>query len=436
MKRLFSAIGWFALLNCSLVICGNAQNSNLMMLSKNFTGSITRTSVELKLSANDLCDQSQGLIPDGSTLVSQTFSITTDNGGLGTFQGTASVIIPDGRIILQGSLRGTVGVNTRCGASQSCRLPWHLEGLFETSSSSFGRSISRSTTNVTVPLMMLNFSADLNQLSTAAVPIFQGRLDGLIPTLPASVAKISLAPGKPSYTANEPITAVINNSSEMAIQAFDLKSFCSIVQLQIQNGNQWDEVGSCHLKRLSFPLNISSGQRMDVPLATSQMTPGTYRLALTFRFLEGSTPISEPLVIFSPSFPITTQPPSNTVIVKAEREAYQDREPVVIKVANEMNQTIVAADHKSYCSILYVQKQDGASWVNVAPCLLLTPTRLVKINPGEEVFMKIANEDASSRLLPGTYRLELTYSAADGAGQPMGNPLTVQSATFTVASKQ
>ncbi len=234
----------------------------------------------------------------------------------------------------------------------------------------------------------------------------------------------------------EAITAVINNSSEMAIQAFDLKSFCSIVQLQIQNGNQWVEVGSCTLKRLSFPINIPSGQRMDVSLLTSQMAPGTYRLALTFRFLESNTPISEPLVIFSPSFPITMQPPSNTVIVKADREAYQDREPVVIKVTNETSQAIVAADHKSYCSILYVQKQDGSSWVNVAPCLLLTQTRLIKINSGEEALLKIANEDASSKLLPGTYRLELTYSAADGTGQPIGNPVTVQSSTFTVASKQ
>jgi hypothetical protein len=417
MKRLFSAIGWFALLTCSLAIYGNAQNSNLMPLSKNFTGAITRTSVELTLSSNAQCDQSQTLIPDGSKLVSQAFSMNTDSNGVGTFVGTASVVIPDGRVVLQGSLRGTIGVNTRCGANQSCRLPWHLEGLFETSSSSFGRSISRSTTNVTVP-------------------IFQGRLDGLIPTLPASVAKIGLAPDKPSYTVNEAITAVINNSSEMAIQAFDLKSFCSIVHLQIQNGNQWDDVGICTLKRLSFPTNISSGQRMDVLLPTSQMTPGIYRLALNFRFLESNTPISEPLVVFSPCFPITMQPPSNTVKVKADREAYQDRDPVVLKVTNEMSQTIVAADHKSYCSILYVQKQDGNNWVNVAPCLLLTQTRLVKINPGEEAFVKIANEDASSRLLPGTYRLELTYSAADGTGQPIGNPVTVQSSTFTVASKQ
>lgn len=443
MKRMLSAVGWLALLFGSLIASANAQGSSatgLVALSKNFTGSIAGSSIELALSSNTECDQAQELIPEGSKLVSQTFSISADSNGVGTFQATASIVIPDGRVILQGSLRGTVGVNTRCGASQSCRLPWHLEGLFETAPSSFERFITRSTTNVAVGLMMLNFSADLNQQSASPVPIYRGRLDGLVPTLPAAVSKIGLAPDKSGYTVNDPLTAIITNGSEMAIQAYDLKSFCSIIQLQIQNGNQWDDVATCTLKRMSFPVTIPSGQRMDIPLLPTQTIafpgPGTYRLALTFRFLGSNTPISDSLQAFSQPFVISPQPSSNTVTVKAERAIYQDREPVIVKVNNDLDRTIVAEDHKSYCSILYVQKQDGANWVNVATCLLATPTRLIKIGSHEDYFVKIANDDTASRLTPGTYRLELTYMMADSTGQPTGTPMTIYGPTFSVLGKE
>lgn len=440
MKRFFLVIGGtlgLILLAISMsVVQGNAQSAGVIPLSKNFTGVITRTSAELTLSANVLCDQSQALIPDGSKLVTQIFNLNADANGVGTFQGVASVSLPDGRTILQGPLRGTVGINTRCGANQSCRSPWHLEGLFEGTSSFFDRSVSRSTTGINVPLMVLNFSADLNQQTASPLPVYQGRLDGLVPTLPALVAKVGLASGKSEYATNEPITVMVHNTAELALQTFDLKSFCSIVQLQIQNGNQWDNVGECLLKRMSFPVNIAAGQRVDIPLSPSQLTPGTYRLALTFQFLESGAPVSESFVVISPSFPVVAQLPATTVTVKADRDAYQDLDPVTIRVANEMTQTLVTADHKSYCSIVFVQKQEGSNWNNVAPCPLLSPVRLVKINPGQESLIKIANEDVTSKLSSGIYRAELTYWITDGNGQPTGNPVTIYGATFTVMPKR
>lgn len=440
MKRIFSAVWWFAVTAGAFSASGYAQSAGYLSLSKNFSGAITRSSVEVALSPNADCDQTQALIPEGSKLVSQSFTMNADANGVGTFQGLAIVVTPDNRVILQGSLRGTVGVNPRCNAAQGCRLPWHLEGLFETQPGSFERLITRSTSAVSVPLMMLNFSADQILESASPVPTYRGRLDGLIPTLPASVAKVTLVTDKPSYTVNDPITAIIINGAEMTIQAYDLKSFCSIIQLQVQNGNQWDDVATCPLKRLSFPVTIAASQRMDVPLlsnaAITTPGPGIYRLALTFRFLQNNTPISDSFLAFSQSFTIAPQPPSNSVIVKAERSLYQDREPIVIKITNDQEQAIVAEDHKSYCTVLNIQRQEGDNWVNVAPCLLLSPIRLIKIGSREDLFVKIANEDAASRLTPGTYRLELTYSGVDNAGQPAGSPVTVYGATFTVASKE
>lgn len=438
MRRTFFAALCGALLAISMRV--NAQTTGQMILSKNINGPITRTSFELSLSANAECDQTQQLLPDGSRLSSLSFNLNADANGVGTFQGAAQIISPDGRTILQGQLRGTVGINTRCGVSRSCRLPWHLEGLFETAPSSYDRFSSRSGNEVKIPIMMLNFSADLNQQSASPLPMYQGRLDGLIPTLPAAAAKVAIAPDRAGYTVNEPISAVVFNGAEGAIQALDLKSYCTIVQLQIQNGNQWDDVGQCQLKRLAFPVNIPSNQRMEVPLLSSQLIPppvaGTYRLALTFRFLENNIPIGDSYSAYSQSFAVNQTPPSNNIIVQAERNVYAEREPVIVKVSNDSEQPIVTMDHKSFCTILNVQKQQVNDWITIAPCLLSTPTRLVKINARDSLTMKLPVDDAGAKLDPGTYRLELVYFAVDAGGMPVGNPTTVYGRTFTVASKE
>jgi hypothetical protein len=436
MKQVLFAACCCALLAVSI----HAQNPGQTVLSKSVSGPITRSSVELTLTSNTECDQTQGFLPDGSKLISQSFGLNADSNGVGTFQGTAQIISPDGRTILQGQLRGTVGINTGCGGNRTCRLPWHLEGLFETTPSTYERLIARSTTDLKVTLMMLNFSADLNQQSTSPLPLYQGRLDGLIPTLPASAAKVTIAPDKASYTINDPITAIVVNGAEDVIQTYDLKSYCSIVQLQIQNGNQWDNVGDCTLKRLPFPVNLQPNQQTNVLLSVMQGIPapaaGTYRLALTFRFLENGIPVSDSFTAFSPPFVIASLPPSNNVSVKAERDVYPEREPVVVKITNDSEQPIVTMDHKSYCSILTVQKQQANDWITVAQCLLATPTRLVKIGAREELLLKLPADGIAARIEPGTYRMELIYFAMDANGQPTGNPSTVYSRTFTVAAKE
>ncbi len=437
MKRTIFAVFCGALLAISMR--ANAQTPGQMLLSKNISGPITNSSVELTLTTNAECDQTQSFLPDGTRLSSQSFSLNTDSSGVGTFQGTAQLISPDGRTILQGQLRGTVGINPRCSGNSGCRLPGHLEGLFETSPSNFERLVVRSTTDQRA-VMMLNFSADLNQQSASPLPLYRGRLDGLVPALPASANKITIAPDKASYTVNDPVTAIIVNGAEGMIQSYDLKSYCSIVQLQVQNGNQWDDLENCQLKRLAFPVNIVPGQRLDVPLPMNQgiapPAPGTYRLALTFRFLNNGIPASDWFLAFSQPFVIAPQPPTNRVIVNAERDVYPERETVVVKITNDSDQPVVTLDHKSYCTILNVQKQQVNNWVTAAPCLLLTPTRLVKINAREEMLAKLPTDDLNPKLEPGTYRVELTYWAMDANGQPVGNPATVYSRTFTVIAKE
>lgn len=441
MKRTIFLVFCCALLAVSMrANAQTSQTSGQMLLSKNVSGPITDSSVELTLTTNAECDQTQTLLPDGTKLLSQSFSVNTDINGVGTFQGAAQLVSPDGRTVLQGQLRGTVGINPRCSGATGCRLPGHLEGLFETIPSNYERLATRSTTDQKVGMMMLNFSADLNPLSTNRMPTHQGRLDGLVPTLPAAAARVSIAPDKASYLVNDVVTAILTNSSDQTIQATGRQSYCTTVQLQIQDGEQWNEIATCPLSTGSFPPHVSPGQQINIPLApTTGMgaaVAGIYRLTFTFRFVLNGSAVGDPYAVSSQPFQISLLPPTSDVVVKAERDVYQDREAVSVKINNNSDQPIVTMDHKSYCSIIDVQNQQVNKWVVVAPCLLSTPTRLVKIRAREEIPILISNDNPASKLAPGTYRLELLYWAMNANGQPTGDPVTVYSKTFTVIAKE
>ncbi len=439
MKRFIANIFFVVLTAVALSFVASAQNPGHLALSKIFSGTVTRTSVDLTLRSNAQCDQTQSFISDGSRIVSQSFELNADSNGVGTFQGTAVIITPDGRAVLQGQLRGTVGFNSRCNTGSDCRQPWHLEGLFETVPSTFDRLIARSTTDIKVAMMMLNFSADLNTQAASPLPIYNGRLEGLVPSLPAATNRISIAPDRSGYSVNELITAVVTNASDESIQAYDLKSFCSIVQLQIQEGNQWNDTAFCPLRRAPLPVNVLPNQRMDVQLLPTATMPapkaGTYRLALTFKFLENNIPISDSFTIFSQPFVIAALPPTNMITVKTTQNSYKDVESIIARVNNDTEQAIVTTDHKSFCSILNLQKQEASDWVNVMPCRLLTPTRMFRVNAREELTLKLPSEDASPKLTPGAYRLEFSYSAMGDNGQPTGNEVKVYSATFTITQR-
>jgi len=118
MKRNLKA----ALISAPLVLllhfASLAQSSGLLVLSKNAGGLISDGSLSLALTSNANCDETRLLIPDGSSLVSEDFSLKTDSRGLGTFRGSARIVTPDGRVWLQGSLRGTVGVKPRCNPTK------------------------------------------------------------------------------------------------------------------------------------------------------------------------------------------------------------------------------------------------------------------------------------------------------------------------------
>src|SRR5262245_57321136 len=118
------------------------------------------------------------------------------------------------------------------------------------------------------------------------------------------------------------------------------------------------------------------------------------------------------------------------VSVTTDKSVYDVTETILAKVTNGLEQTIATWDHQSYCTILTLQKlEPTGSWMDVAPCRLETPTRLVRIGPLTDVSVKIPPGNSS-----GIYRLRLTWQFVDDNGQPVGNPTITYSPQFTITS--
>ncbi len=440
MKRFRVAACFAPLLVCWLHFAAGAQSSNLLVLSKNANGPIFNTSLTLTLSANADCDQTQSLIPEASRLVSDNFSLSLNSHGVGVFNGFARIVTADGRVIVQGNLRGTAGINTRCGASKDCRLAGHLEGIFESLPSAGARAISRSVTELRSQVLLLNFSADLNREAAGPLPVYRARLDGLI-SVPSPVAeKVKVVADKSQYAPTDMITATILNEADKPIQALDLKSYCTIVQLQVQDANRWVDLLNCPLSRAPEAVNIWPNQKLEVALKPSQQTPGPnppglYRLALTFKVVENGNPVGESLLVASEPFRVVAPPSVEKVSVTTERSSYDVSEPVAIKIVNANDRKVLAPDQKTHCSIVYVQRQEAGGWVDVAPCPSMRPTRLLVINARQELLLKLPPEDGGVRFAPGTYRVQLTYYLADEGGNPIGSPIASYSPQFTITSK-
>jgi hypothetical protein len=437
MIRSWMAALLFAPLVLLLHSASLAQSSTLLVLSKDANGPIFPTALSLGLTSNPDCDQTQSLIPDGSKLVSENFNLNIDSDGLGTFSCSAQIVAPDGRIVLQGYLRGTAGVNTRRDPNnKDCRRPGRLEGIFEGTPT---RSISRLMAGVKSQVLMLNFTAELNRLSASPLPIYRGGLDGVI-TAP-SPEKVQIAPDKTSYLPTDVITALIFNGSDKTIQTLDQQSYCTFVQLQLQESGRWTDIAICPLDRASVPTDIFPNQKIEVALKPNQQTPGPippgpYRLGLTLKVVENGNPVGESLFIASEVFRVITPPSADLVSVTTERSAYDVSEPIVVKITNGNDQSIVTWDHKTNCAIVTLQKQEANGWVNIAPCLLLTPTRLVTIGPRMELLMNLPPENSNARYAPGVYRLEFAWFFVGDNGQPVGNAATSYSPQFTLSSKQ
>lgn len=283
-------------LTVTLHFNASAQSASPLIISKDAGGTITRVTMSLGLRSNTACDQTQDLFPDESRFESDDFALKVDDKGVGTFYGTVRLIAPNGQLIQVGTLRGTVGLNTRRDPNLQCRAPWQMEGIFETVPA-FAAADR--------PLLILaNFTAGITPEDAGSLLLHHARLDGVV----AAPVKVSVAPDKSNYNQKEVVTAVISNHLDTPIVSFDMRSYCTMVYLQKLENDRWLNTAACLLRRAPFPTTIKPSETIQVALAPSDDTPGpnaagVYRLNFLFSI---GTLDGEKLAVTSQTFRVNS----------------------------------------------------------------------------------------------------------------------------------
>lgn len=413
----------------------HAQANNLI-LSKDTGGPLTRNSLDWTLRANPSCDQTGEAFPDGSRLVSEDLSFATDANGLGTVQGTVQIFAPDGRMLQVLTLRGIVGLNVRRETDKECRYQ-HIEAQLEPVPTFAAPTIPQ--------IARATLAADLDPRLAGPLPTYRAKLDGIVtlPFHPPPGKGVTINPDKGTYGESEAITATIFNGTSQPITAFDLKSYCSIVKLQRQEGETWATIGECFLRRLAFPMTIGAGETLRVLVqpgenANPLKTPGQYRLVIEYYLGAITAPASatsDPLNVTSPGFRVSAMPVRQSVKVMLDQVPVYSGQPFVARIVNDTDLPIQTADHKTHCTVFDVQRREAdGTWKNFAPCLLASPTQLIRIAPRQSYSVKFAGEPFGI-FPPGTYRLELSYQMIN-SDQTLGANTMLHTPEFTLRERQ
>ncbi len=378
------------------------QAQNSLILSKDAGGSLLRNRLSFTLRTNPTCDQTAQVLPDGTQLNCEDLNFITDGNSLGLVYGSAQLITPDGKVFQALMLRGTFGLNVRRDADKECRFG-HLEAVLEP---------VPTFAPVNIPQIALAYlSADVIPEAASPLPAYRAKLDGVV-TMPTR-NPVTIKADKENYNPKEPIIALISNGAQQAITALDLKSYCTIVRLQRQAGDLWQDVGECLLKRRSFPVTIGAGETARVVLmldenSNASRAPGVYRLVFDYSFGSGNTTATELLTSISSTFRVNSMPTRQAVNMLLDHEPIFVGQSFVVSIINGSDLPIQTFDHKTQCTVLHLQRKEANGWINVAECPLASPTLPVTIGAHQSYLVKLSGEGAAS-LPVGTYRLEFVY---------------------------
>src|SRR5260370_35355027 len=99
-------------------------------------------------------------------------------------------------------------------------------------------------------------------------------------------------------------------------------------------------------------------------------------------------------------------PPTDSVVLQVGAASYRTGETVRVTIINQSKQTISFSDHKTSCTVLLFEHQVGSSWESVAPCKLMTMTRLLSLKAGATFDVTLM---PSLQWPSGMYRATLDY---------------------------
>jgi hypothetical protein len=407
--------------------------ANSLILSKDLGGTIARNTLTMTLRANPACDQTGTAFPDETRLLSEDLEFATDRNNLGVVSGTVRFVAPDGQLLQVMMLRGMYGLNARREADRDCRLG-HLEAQLEPVPTFAPPNIPQ--------LALATLSADVILEAAGPLPAYRAKLDGVVTLPPDAAERVTVNPDKNSYGVADAITAVITNGLNQPITVEDMKSYCTIIRLQRQDGGNWEDVGECLMRRRSFMVTIGAGETRRITLlpgqnANTQKRTGVYRMLLDYAVAGGANSATDSRQAVSPSFRVNSMPARQGVrLVFDGLPEYVDQ-GFAVRVLNDTDMPIQTTDHKSNCTILDVERNANGTWAKVAQCQSLRPTRLIRIEPSQSYDVKLS-ADSSSAYPPGTYRVEFIYqiiNATGPEGQTVSADMVVRSPEFILRER-
>ena len=126
-------------------------------------------------------------------------------------------------------------------------------------------------------------------------------------------------------------------------------------------------------------------------------------------------------------FPTATTGP---VTLRVGAMSYHPTETISVTLSNQSTQAISFLDHLTNCTVIQLQRQVHGNWENVHACLLLTPTRLHRLDASKRLPVALVSS-AARRWAVGLYHATLRYSTTQTFGGPT---TTIDSAGFQVVS--
>jgi hypothetical protein len=419
MKRVFTAATWLFALAAVLA----APTAAAPVIAKNVTGHILSGHLDLTLATSAPCDQTAAAIPDGSRLVSDSLILRADDKGVGVVSGPVRLVRPDGSLIAELRLHGTIGLGDSTAATDAdCLAPGHVEAWLE-------RPATTAASDGAMP--QVHLIADVGP-EAGIVPVYKGTLLGLIE--PPPPALVTVTTDRAQYAPADAIVGTVSNGLSVAIQAATTHSYCTILQLEQHVNDAWVPIGTCQEFRASPPVVIPAGASLHIVLpADAGRAPGEYRLTLAYRPAGdgGVTPDYVALAV-SPPFRVVAATPALTIT--PNERAYGPHQPITAILRNGAAAARIL-DENSFCTIVQLQRLDGGQWVQIAPCPLERVAIPTFLKPGEvrRVTLPPANSVAVN-WAPGRYRLAVTYTGTDDSGAPVGPEVLAVSPTFPVGA--
>jgi hypothetical protein len=118
------------------------------------------------------------------------------------------------------------------------------------------------------------------------------------------------------------------------------------------------------------------------------------------------------------------------VTLRVGATSYHTTETISVTLSNQSTQAIYFLDHLTNCTVIQLQRQVNEHWENVHACLLMTSTRLHKLDAGKRLMVALVSSAARPWAV-GLSRATLRY----GTSQTFGGPTTtIYSAGFQVVS--